>query len=31
MRNITAYMLDAVFKRFPARDGLLIRTGEIYT
>ena len=31
MVNITLYMLDAVFQRFPDLDGLLIRTGEIYT
>ena len=31
MTNITEYMLDAVFERFPGLDGLLIRTGEIYT
>ncbi|ORX38911.1 glycoside hydrolase superfamily [Kockovaella imperatae] len=31
MYNITVYMLNAVFERFPALDGLLVRTGEIYT
>lgn len=31
MVNITKYMLDAVFERFPDLDGLVIRTGEIYT
>lgn len=31
MPNITEYMVDAVFKRFPKLDGLLVRTGEIYT
>lgn len=31
MQNITLYLLDAVFRRFPTLDGLLIRTGEIYT
>ena len=31
MVNVTRYMLDAVFERFPDLDGLVIRTGEIYT
>lgn len=31
MINITTYMLDAVFTRFPDLDGLVIRTGEVYT
>lgn len=31
MVNITRYMFDAVFVRFPDLDGLVIRTGEIYT
>jgi hypothetical protein len=31
MIKLTKYMLDAVFERFPDLDGLVIRTGEIYT
>lgn len=31
MVNLTKYMLDAVFERFSDLDGLVIRTGEIYT
>lgn len=31
MVNVTEYLLDAVFERFPDLDGLLIRTGEIFT
>jgi hypothetical protein len=31
MIAITKYMFDAVFERFPDLDGLVIRTGEIYT